>query len=131
MAKLRLAFWRIFMHVWLTSFFASFLLFFVGCGGNFNIRGQKRWPRLRPKLTRPPLPPLPAHFARLCALYGHKQTAAVHAALCAAVFCDNPAMDMYECRMNMCRYSFSVVYRLEFSCHHRRLEVRRVARATP
>lgn len=83
MAKLRLAFWRIFMHVWLTSFFASFLFLLMGCGGNFNNRGQKQRPRLRPKLTRPPLP---AHFVRLCALYGHNQTAAVHAALCAAVY---------------------------------------------
>lgn len=57
----------------------------MGYGGNFNIRGQKQRPRLRPKLT-PTARPVPAHFVRLCALYGHNQTAAVHAALCAAVY---------------------------------------------
>lgn len=81
--KVALGFLAYFYACLVDFFFRFFSPIFMGCGGSFNIRGQKRRPRLRPKLTR--LPALPAHFARLCALYGHNQTAAVHAALCAAV----------------------------------------------
>lgn len=68
--KVALGFLAYFYACLVDFFFRFFSLFFcMGCGGNFNIRGQKRRPRLRPKLTPPALVPPCTFCSLVCTLW--------------------------------------------------------------